>query len=244
MTTTLDRPPASTGIPPAPAPPSATPLPRWQRLLLGCGIAYAVLYATVPDLAGAIAYPGYSMRSQAPSELSAIGAPTRGFLTATLPVFAVLMMAFGVGVWRAASGRRSLRVTGALLFAFGATSPLWLLFPMTSREDMVAGTMPTNDAGHLAMAALTVAFIVAQLVSGAIALGTRFRIYSAISLATVLAFGAATSSEAAKLPDGDPTPWMGLFERINIWAWLLWMTVLAVTLLRRATARPAERSEP
>ena len=31
---------------------------------------------------------------------------------------------------------------------------------------------------------------------------------------------------------GEPTPWLGLFERIMLGAWLFWMSVLAVILLR------------
>ena len=36
---------------------------------------------------------------------------------------------------------------------------------------------------------------------------------------------------------GEPTPWMGLAERLSIAPWLLWMAVLAVMLM---TARYAE----
>jgi hypothetical protein len=54
---------------------------------------------------------------------------------------------------------------------------------------------------------------------------------------TIIVFGALTSMQAAKLPTGQPTPWLGLFERLSIAPWLLWMAVLAVMLL---TARYAE----
>ena len=36
---------------------------------------------------------------------------------------------------------------------------------------------------------------------------------------------------------GVETPWLGITERINIYAYLLWMAVLAVTLLRQRARR-------
>jgi hypothetical protein len=96
------------------------------KALLACGILYPLLYAVVNDVVAATLYEGYNRTSQAISELSATTAPTRGLLTAMLPIFTALMIAFGVGVWKSAGGNRALRVTGALLSAHGATFPLWL----------------------------------------------------------------------------------------------------------------------
>src|SRR5512135_2007831 len=73
-------------------------LPRKAvKALLGCGIAYPVGYAVANDVIAASRYDGYSRMNQAVSELSATGAPTRRFLTATVPVFAALEVAYGVG---------------------------------------------------------------------------------------------------------------------------------------------------
>jgi hypothetical protein len=35
-----------------------------------------------------------------------------------------------------------------------------------------------------------------------------------------------------------PTPWMGLWERIDIFATMLWIAVLAIVLLRAQVQRP------
>ena len=204
-----------------------------DTVLLASGVLYALAYAVVNDLVAATLYDGYSRMSQAVSELSATGAPTRSFLTAMLPLFTALMIAFGIGVWRSARGRRALRVTGGLLVAHGVSFSLWLLAPMSSREDMVEGTMPANDLGHIVLTVVTILLILGEIGFGAAALGARFRRYSLATAATVLVFGALTGVEAAKVPAGDPTPWMGLVERISIGAWLLWIAVLAVALLRR-----------
>jgi hypothetical protein len=67
---------------------------------------------------------------------------------------------------------------------------------------------------------------------GAAAFGRRFRIYSIATMVVGLVFGAMTGMQAPRLREGLPTPWMGLWERINIAVYMLWIVVLAVTLLR------------
>jgi len=204
------------------------------RTLLTCGVLYSALYAVANDVIAASLYDGYSRFSQAISELSATSAPSRPLLTALLPVFTALMLAFGLGVWMAAAGRRSLRVTGALLIAHAATFPLWLLAPMTSRSDMGPGTsMPANDVGHIVLSALAILFILGEVGFGAAALGKRFRLYSALTIVVVVAFGALTGALSPAVGRGEPTPWLGLVERISFAAWLLWLAVLAVALMPR-----------
>ena len=205
---------------------------RVINVLLGCGIAYPVGYVVANDVIAASRYPGYSRRNQAISELSAVGAPTRGFITKTLPLFTALTAAYGVGVRARAADRRSLRVAGTVLLASGATSVAWLPFPMSSRRDIASGKASSNDVGHLVLTGLTVAEIVALLGSGAAAFGPKFRAYSLASATVVLGSGALTSRQAANLSHGKPTPAMGLYERASIGSWLQWMAVLAVTLLR------------
>jgi len=76
---------------------------------------------------------------------------------------------------------------------------------------------------------------------GAVSLGTRFRWYSIVTMGTLLLFGVLTSLEAPDLDAGLPTPLIGLWERINIGVFLLWVVVLAVLLLQRP-AMITERS--
>ncbi|HSJ21387.1 MAG TPA: DUF998 domain-containing protein [Nocardioidaceae bacterium] len=100
-----------------------------RQALLTCGILYAVLYPIVNDVVAAALYDDYSRMSQAVSELSATGAPPRQFLLAVAPIFTLLLIGFGVGVWQSAHGKRSTRVAGALIVAHGAMSVLWILLP-------------------------------------------------------------------------------------------------------------------
>ena len=72
-----------------------------QRVLLIAGILSSLLYITF-DFVAAARYPGYSLRDQAISELSAFGAPTAGFWSAMGPFYGILILAFTIGVLRAA----------------------------------------------------------------------------------------------------------------------------------------------
>lgn len=216
---------------------------RSTTLLLGCGVLYASSYAIGNDVVAASRYHGYSRTSQAVSELSATGAPTRTFLTMMLLVWTALMIAFGAGVVRSAPGVRSLHVTGGILIAFGVSGVAWLAFPMTTRDEMVQGTTATNDVGHIALSGVTVVFIVAQLFFGSRAFGTRFRRYSAVAGLTVLVFGALTAMKSSKIAADEPTPMLGVFERIDIGAWLLWLAVFAIACIRRLAGRSLEADQ-
>lgn len=209
------------------------------RALLACGAGYSLLYVVENDVIAATRYQGYSRMSQAISELSAKGAPTRKFLAATLPLSAALMTAFGIGVSKSAGGSRALRVTGGLLVAGGPLSFAWLPFPMSSRADIQAGAGAGNDVGHLVLSSVTGLLILCQMASAAAAFGKPFRLYSLASAATVLVFlGALTGRQGAKLAKGEPTARLGLYERIGMGAWLQWIAVLAVKLLRAIQAGP------
>jgi hypothetical protein len=202
------------------------------RALLACGVGYAAVYIFANDVVAASLFEGYSRLDQAVSELSGTSAPSKRFLQRMLPVFTTLMLAFGLGVWRAAKANRALRLTGGLILLSGVVGVTWLFFPMTTREEMQPGTMATNDLGHLALSALSVTLILAQMAFSAAALGRGFRVFTAACAASLLGFGVLMSSGAAQVATG-PTPLMGLFERLMLGGWFTWMTGLAVVLMRR-----------
>jgi hypothetical protein len=92
--------------------------------------------------------------------------------------------------------------------------------------------MMQNDALHIVLTAVLVLLIVIALGFGAAAFGRRFRTYSIATLASVVIFGALAGSQATAIAADQPTPWLGLEERINIFSFMLWIVVLAITLLR------------
>jgi Protein of unknown function (DUF998) len=201
------------------------------KVLLACGILAALLYAVAHDALAAMLYQGYSPFSQTISELSSIGAPTRPAVTAVVLVHEALLIAFGIGVWRSAQGNRALRVTGGLLIAYGAIGPLWLPFPITERGE-IATTGGVNDVMHLILGAVTILLELSIIGFGAAAFGSQFRLYSILTFAAVVVFWGWSLLYAPRLAAGESTPWLGVIERIALGAWLLWLAVLAILLMR------------
>lgn len=211
-----------------------------QTTLLLSGILSSVLYVAA-DIAGSLAWPGYDPFSQAISELTATGAPTRPLLVVPFLAYGALLIAFAVGVMHAARSL-ALAICGMLLLAVGgiglaATS----FFPMHPR----GSTLSIADTMHIVLTALTVFCIAGAMLCAAVALGGRIAGASIAALIVMLGTGALAGVQGDDLAAGLPTPWLGIFERICIGTWLLWVAGLAAALLRSAKgegARAGRRS--
>jgi Protein of unknown function (DUF998) len=106
---------------------------------LACGIASSALYVGT-DILAALQNPGCSYADQQVSELPASGAPTIPLWIAMSGLYAPLVIAFGLGVWRS-TGLKVHRAIGTLLIAFGIIGRSWVLFaPMNLRG--VCGDTP------------------------------------------------------------------------------------------------------
>jgi len=200
-----------------------------RKALLICGIASSVLYVAM-NVFVAMQWGAYSSASQTVSELSAIGAPTRSLWVVPAAFYTVLVTVFGWGVWKSAGDNRALRNVGRLVLAYGALGLFWPLAPMHLRETLAAGGGTWSDTLHLALAVITVLLMLAAMTIGAGAFGKRFRAYSVASLAVLFIFAALTFRDAPGLSQNQPTPWIGVWERINIGVFLLWIVVLSVAL--------------
>jgi hypothetical membrane protein len=196
--------------------------------MLACGIVSSLLYVAT-DMLGGLRYEGYSFTSQAISELMAVDAPSEAFVDPLFILYGVLALAFGAAVFQEGAVRRQLRIAGALLSAYAITCLTGpILFEMNQRG---AGT--GSDVSHLVVTALLVLLLLLAIVFGARALDRRFRNYSLATLATVIVFGAMSAPFAVRLAAGEPTPGLGIIERIHVYAFMLWVAVFAVALLRR-----------
>jgi hypothetical protein len=205
-----------------------------QKILLICGIVSSLLYVAM-NIIAAVLYEGYSSASQTVSELSAIGAPTRPLWVLLAVPYTLLAAAFGLGVWLSAGRNRPLRAVGGLMIVYGVIGLFWP--PMHLR-----GARPTlTDTMHIVFSMATVLLMMLAIGFGAAALGKRFRLYSIATLVILVVFGALTGLESSGIPANLPTPWIGVWERINIGVFLLWVVALAVTLLRAGTERPFMR---
>jgi hypothetical protein len=203
---------------------------------LGAGIASSALYVAMNIIVPA-QWPGYSSASQTVSELSAVGAPTRPLWVIMALLYTVLVTGFGWGVRMAAGDDRRLRIAGLLIAIYGALGILWILAPMHLRDVLAAGGGNLSDTMHIALAVTTQVLYLLALGFTAAALGTAFRVYSIATVVILAAFGVQTFREAPAVGANQPTPLIGVWERINIGVFLAWIVVLAVVLLARNHAR-------
>lgn len=195
--------------------------------LLFCGILSSLLYVAT-DVIAAFRYKGYGYASQTVSELFAIGAPTRPLVVSLFIPYNLLLTAFGVGIWASAGRKRAARLTAASLIASAALGMAGPFVPMHQR----GARRTLTDTMHVALTAVLSLFILLATGFGATLHGRRFRWYSIGTGLTLLVFGGWASLDAPRLVARQPTPWMGAKERINIYAYLLWVLALAISLLR------------
>jgi Protein of unknown function (DUF998) len=204
-----------------------------RKFLLGCGIVSSVLYVAT-DVIAARRYAGYSYADQWFSELTAAGAPTRPLMVVLNGIpYTLLMAAFGIGVWTSPGRARAARITGALLVGYSAFGMAGgVLFPMKPREALAAGEGTLRNTMHIPTTAVMSLCLMLAMGFGATLLGKRFRYCTYTTILTVLVFGALTSMQAGRITENEPTPWAGIEERVNIYATMLWLAVLALALLR------------
>ena len=202
-----------------------------QKLLLLCGIASSLLYAATTTIVAMMVWEGYDPIFQPVSELGAIGAPPQTLMIALGTVYSILVIAFGFGVWMSANGKRALRIAAGLLVGYGVVCLLAPLTPIHQRGDVWTLT----DTLHIVFTVLDVLFIVLIIVFGALAFGKNFRLYS---LLTIL-----VGSLSGMMLALDP-PRFGFWERINIFAFLLWVAVFAVVLLRAQEGQAGVPASP
>jgi len=115
--------------------------------------------------------------------------------------------------------------------------------PMHQRGVLAAGGGTLTDTLHIVWTIVTSLFFMLALGFGAAAFEKRFRIYSIATMVIVFGSGAWTGTYASRLQANLPTPWAGVWERMNTTVFMVWIAVLAVTLLRtRDTAiEPSRR---
>lgn len=217
---------------------SAHPRTAALQVLLLCGVFSSLLYIAT-DILGGLRYTGYSFTSQAISELSAIGAPSKAFVDPLFSIYNVLALLFGVGLFREAAGQnRPLRVVGAALIGYGALGIAAGLFgSFFSMQQRGSGSL-TTDAPHIILTGLIVLLLLLAIAFGALALGRTFRIYSIATFVTMIVSSFLTIPFAVRISAGESSPGVGIIERIDVYASMLWLAVLSVILLRPGSGAP------
>ena len=192
--------------------------------LLICGFAAAALYV-VGDIVSGFAYKStrpYSFKDQWVSELTAWGSPVRPGMVTVVTIHDLLLIAFGIGVWRAGADAqsRSLRWAGVALIAAHAFGLLiHSFFPMTSRW-----LEPTSsDWMHGASTAAWGIVISVAIVLAAVAIRGWFRWFSIASLVVILGFSALSGVAIQGIEEND-TPWAGRLNAFRLTgSWFGWL---------------------
>lgn len=196
-----------------------------RKILLACGIVASIDYVAA-DVLAAVFYPEYhSFRSRVVSELMATNAPTERLVDPFFLLYDALMIAFAIGVWM--STRKRI-LTGALVLY----AAIGVLGPTVGEMNMRgSGGDPRNDIVHIALTIVISILIFTAVFAAARSFGRGFRVYSYATAALMFGFGILTMI-ATPTNDTDQSAWFGLFERVDIWAFLVWIVVLASQLLK------------
>ena len=201
------------------------------KVLLICGIASSTLYVAMCIIVP-MQYPGYNSASQTISELSAIDAPTRPLWVIPGFVYTLLVAAFGWGINKSAGDNLKLFIAGIVLMVYGVIGLGWAFFPMHQREVLAAGGGTISDTMHIAYSAVSVLLMLLAMGFAAAASGKRFRVYTIGTILLLLILGLLTGLDAPKLEANLSTPWVGVWERIMIGLFLVWVVVLAINRLQ------------
>lgn len=200
-----------------------------KKILLICGILASLLYVTA-TLLGAMRWKGYSPTSQTVSELIAIDAPSAPLVVPLFLAYSLLMFAFGWGVWRSSGQKRVLRIAACFIAGkevLGLAATLFAPMHMRGQETTITDTM------HALLTGVGVFLCMFPAIGlGATAFGKQFRLYSIGTMLIFIVFGIISFLDAPQLAANMPTPWLGVWERVNIFGYLLWIVVLSITLLK------------
>jgi hypothetical protein len=206
-----------------------------QKALLGCGILSSVLYITGISL-GALRWAEYSPISQSVSELFAIDAPSASFTIPVLVLYALLIYLFGMGIWRSAGSKRTLRIAAVLIISKEILGVIaTIITPMHLRGS--EGTL--SDTLHAILTGVGVLLCMLPAIGfGAASFGKHFRNFSIVTMVVFLTFGILAGMEGPRVAVNLSTPQLGVYERVNIFTYMVWIVVLAVTLLHDHSNKP------
>jgi hypothetical protein len=204
-----------------------------KKNLLSCGILASMVYLAL-TIVGPMQWEGYSSSSQTVSELFAINAPSRSLVIPLMLTYSLLMFVFGLGILIFSERKSSLRSVGRLIIGKEVLgSVATLLAPMHLRG--VAGSL--TDTMHAVITGVGVLLLLLTVGFGAASYGKQFRFYSIITIIILCFFGTLSGLEGPHLAANLPTPFLGIWERINIFGYMLWVIVLAMLLIKKEMAQ-------
>jgi hypothetical membrane protein len=192
-------------------------------IILFSGILAVAVYLFSVILGGSF-YPDYSHASQAISELVGSHSPTRNVLNPLFLAYNTLLLIFALAIYRRYDNRKS-KIGAICLIIIALASILMWWFPMDSKGHQATfqGTI------HIVLASVEALMTVIATVMLGIGLKKSHPTFSLISIVTgflLLVFGPAAGISAAQ-----NSPNMGIYERITIGIFMLWLIIIAATAI-------------
>lgn len=196
--------------------------------LLIYGILSTLLYV-IATILGAIKWKEYDSFSQSVSELIAINAPSAPLVIPLFLIYSILVFAFGIGVWLSSGSNRALRIVAILIISKEVLGVIVTLFAPMHLRGVEASF---SDTMHIVLTGIGVLLCMfPAIIFGANAFGRGFKIFSIVTILIFLIFGTLAGMNGSKIAENLPTPYAGIWERINIFMYFIWVVVLSVNLL-------------
>lgn len=158
----------------------------------------------------------------------AIGAPTSQMVVTLFTLSSILFIAFAFGIWLSSDGKRMLQALSVMIFGNAVNSLiLWNFSPMHMR-----GVQPSfTDTMHGILAINP--FVLISIVLGAIYFRNWFRYYSIATILRLLIAAVLAFPKALLVFENQPTPGLGITERVSQHGHQLWHAILAILFLYR-----------
>jgi hypothetical protein len=200
-----------------------------QKILLFCGILAPLIYLGTDWLAGKL-LKGYNFTAQSMSELSAAGSPTRSIVVWLTLLAGAVMIAFGVGAWRAAGEGLLGHIVSALVIGNAvAGSIATVFFPNHF------GERPSFGSPGVLFMFFSVLFFVLAMVLGAFAFSGWLRSLSIAIPAAYLLLAVLRFATASPPAGETAVSAIGAQERTMAYSFLVWVLALAIYLLLSAS---------
>lgn len=201
-----------------------------KKLLFYGGIFGPLVFLLV-DIIGNIITPDYNYIINAVSELTQAGSKNTYLLSPLFLISAIMTIAFGIGILLDYKERRrkSLFSASILIIITGIFSGLTgTVFPM----DPFNSEMTFPGKMHIILTGISAGLVMLLILMIGIGFYKErrwksFRLYSIITVIIMVIFGGLTPVLIM-----NSIPLLGLFERVVIYAYLLWFFVLAFKLIK------------
>lgn len=203
---------------------------KYKLILKIIGILTPILYL-VTAIMGLVLKLGYIQVKYSISGLIVVGSPNRIILNNLFSIYGILTIIFAVGLllfilfYHKSENYNNLGKTGvAFLLIVGFFGLILILFlPMDPNKKLVTFTGVLHLILAYLMSFLTMFGVLFFVLWFKTVKLKNLSIYSLISLIVIFIFGTITVAV-----ERQANPFLGLFERITIFAFLQWMPVTAI----------------